>query len=79
MEVGNPAFNSKDEGLDVKDDGACIGIVFEALPRPTVYMANRLFAALALPASAARLYQPTAAGKSGAASPQGLHSLTSTT
>jgi len=38
------------------------GNVYLAQPRPRVYMWLRLFAACPLPASAARRYQPTAAG-----------------
>ena len=38
------------------------GIICQALPRPMVYMWQRLFAATPTPAPAAFLYQPTAAG-----------------
>jgi len=41
----------------------------QALPRPTVYIWARFMAAPPCPASAARLYQPAAAGQSGAATP----------
>jgi len=52
---------------DVEDDGA--GVLSQALPRPIWYMLERLTAASPLPASAARLYQPAAAGQSAAATP----------